>query len=321
MHKTCLKWSQPHLFLSSSHSPPSPSQLKHSFHCLLSTFLCLIPFFCQLSYFFFLGGKTRSRRKENAASQVNNTLPKRLPSSICLFSEKHTHKICSSEGLCAIRGCWGPLWAGRHGGSSRTGLSPTIPARSGAAGGTRAAPALDTGLAPPRDGMLPATREVCPVDQRATDSQGLQQKQLPGARVRAGCSLPQPCWEPLLTLQWDRGSSWLHSVPHSHSQSPRSGMLPGSLHRAADKPGSFAQAWQVILFCMFSTYKETTRWASELKKPWKQNSIFCPKTRCFHQTTQASQQLSWFSCYSFLVVCFSSKASPPYWGKHTTIVS
>lgn len=125
---------------------------------------------------------------------------------------------------------------------------PTIPARSGAAGSTRAAPAPDTGLAPPRDGMLLANRRVCPMDQQATASRGLHQKQLPRARFSAGCSPHSPAGSLSPRYSGTAAAPGCSSVPHSHSQSPRSGMLPGALHRAADKPCSFAQAWQAIPF-------------------------------------------------------------------------
>lgn len=139
-------------------------------------------FFCQLRWFFFFQGRTRNIRKENSASQANNRLPKHFPSSICLSSEKHTRVICSPEGLCAIRG---RLRAGRHRESSRTGLIPqsTIPARPGAAGGTRAAPALDTRLAPPWDGMLPA--KGCVSCDLATHSQpGAAPKAAPKSQIQ-----------------------------------------------------------------------------------------------------------------------------------------
>lgn len=93
-------------------------------------------FSCQLSYFFFWG-RTRNRRKGNTASQVNNILPKHFPSSICPSSEKHIHVIYSPEGLCAIRGCWAPLR------EQQDRAHPTIPDKSGAAGGTRASPGWD----------------------------------------------------------------------------------------------------------------------------------------------------------------------------------
>lgn len=112
---------------------------------------------------------------------------------------------------------------------------PTIPARSGAARDTRAAPALDTGLAPPRDGMLATKKGDVSRGLGATASQGLHQKQLPRARFRAGCSLSQPFWSLCPCYMGTGGAPGFTSIPHSHSQSPRSGLLPGPLH-------SFAQA-------------------------------------------------------------------------------
>lgn len=84
-------------------------------------------------------------------------------------------------------------------------------------------------------------------------SYGLGSHSQPGAapkaaRFSAGCSPHSPAGSLSPRYSGTAAAPGCSSVPHSHSQSPRSGMLPGALHRAADKPCSFAQAWQAIPF-------------------------------------------------------------------------
>lgn len=106
---------------------------------------------------------------------------------------------------------------------------PTISTKSGVVGGTRAAPVRDTELAPPWDGMLPANKGGVSCGLGATASQGLHRNQLSRAKFRAGCSLPQPCWEPLPMLQGNRGCSWLHQRPPFSQPKPQEWAAPRTL--------------------------------------------------------------------------------------------
>lgn len=110
-----------------------PSAISFSIKTFLplSFFLCsfVSSLFCQLSYFFFFGGRGRDRRSRKEASCLfkkkktkPTTLPKLLPSFPCLYSKQHTHLSSSPQGRPS--GChWGPCGLGSIKGAAGQGSS------------------------------------------------------------------------------------------------------------------------------------------------------------------------------------------------------
>lgn len=174
-------------------------------------FLCLIPF-CQLSYFFFFGGRgrdRRSRKEESCLLEKNNIPPKPLPSFLCLCSEKHTRwRYVHLKG--SVRCCRGAAGVpvvleapmGKPGRAH-----PTSPARRGAAGAPGQPQTRGTSL-----GVACQPTRRWGVTMRISKSQ-------PGLRWDAPklASKGQGrCWPRVAfpQLRGDgRGCCWLHQLP------------------------------------------------------------------------------------------------------------
>lgn len=139
---------------------------------------------------------------------------------------------------------------------------------------------------------------------------GAAPKAAPKSQVQCWLQPPQPCWEPLPTLQWDSCCSWLLQCPPFSQPKPQEWDAPRSLAQGSR---------QTLLLCtsmashsFLSRFLHTRKLLGEhqsLRSPESNTVLSVPNPDVFtrlHKPLKCSP--GFYQLPSFLVVCFSPRA-------------